>query len=260
MNRDVCDKKFLNKYLNSTFEKIKIIEIIPFINSANLNKRSQRYVKIKCDCGVEKIVLFGPIKQGRRKSCGCTLAISRKRVKETSLSFVGKEINRIKVLSISRVYKKHSQFKCLCFCGKEFDTRTTKLIKGLIISCGCTRRKWGTQVLTPRAKYLQYKFSAAKRKISFNIDENLFEKLIQINCIYCSGRNKGSHNGLDRIDNNIGYEVNNIVPCCAICNRAKLEETIEVFLEWRNQFSNTILTKECIIKQMNIILKNGSIN
>ena len=29
------------------------------------------------------------------------------------------------------------------------------------------------------------------------------------------------HNGIDRLDNDKGYTINNITPCCSICNRMK---------------------------------------
>ena len=36
-------------------------------------------------------------------------------------------------------------------------------------------------------------------------------------------------NGIDRVDNNIGYTEENTVPCCEFCNRAKLNNTEEYF-------------------------------
>jgi hypothetical protein len=39
-----------------------------------------------------------------------------------------------------------------------------------------------------------------------------------------------TYNGLDRIDNAKPYTMENVVPCCATCNRAKLNLTVEEFL------------------------------
>ena len=36
-------------------------------------------------------------------------------------------------------------------------------------------------------------------------------------------------NGIDRIDSNIGYTVNNCVPCCTICNHMKNDLTTDEF-------------------------------
>jgi hypothetical protein len=40
------------------------------------------------------------------------------------------------------------------------------------------------------------------------------------------------YNGIDRLDCAIGYQPNNVVSCCAICNRAKGDMPFEAFIEW----------------------------
>ena len=62
------------------------------------------------------------------------------------------------------------------------------------------------------------------------------------NCHYCGKPPNKSHrkcdtflyNGLDRVDNSIGYIASNVVPCCYICNKMKGELPVEVFLEHLN--------------------------
>ena len=39
------------------------------------------------------------------------------------------------------------------------------------------------------------------------------------NCSYCD--NKINELGIDRIDNKMGYTLNNVVPCCSRCNFMK---------------------------------------
>jgi 5-methylcytosine-specific restriction endonuclease McrA len=46
-------------------------------------------------------------------------------------------------------------------------------------------------------------------------------------------------NGLDRVDNSRGYTVDNVVTCCATCNRAKGTMTAGEFLAWAEQLSLT---------------------
>jgi hypothetical protein len=49
------------------------------------------------------------------------------------------------------------------------------------------------------------------------------------------GQSKNSdyrYNGVDRVNNGIGYEPDNSVSCCKICNRAKDVMTQEGFLTW----------------------------
>lgn len=38
--------------------------------------------------------------------------------------------------------------------------------------------------------------------------------------------------GIDRVDNTRGYDPDNVVPCCRVCNRAKDVRTKDEFLSW----------------------------
>lgn len=44
--------------------------------------------------------------------------------------------------------------------------------------------------------------------------------------------NRTEMNGIDRVDNNKGYTLNNCVPCCKTCNQAKHRLSQEYFIEW----------------------------
>lgn len=81
------------------------------------------------------------------------------------------------------------------------------------------------------------RFSSLKCKAkSFGIDFKLTKAqwltIIKDPCFYCKGYFPPSETGggLDRIDNARGYILDNVVPCCTICNKTKnnyftLEET-----------------------------------
>jgi hypothetical protein len=48
-----------------------------------------------------------------------------------------------------------------------------------------------------------------------------YELLINKSCYYCSNKlgTKTIYGaGLDRLNNDLGYELNNVVPCCTFCN------------------------------------------
>lgn len=90
-----------------------------------------------------------------------------------------------------------------------------------------------------RALYSSYKHSSKSRNITFNLSFDKFKKLISSSCHYCSSppssqyKNKCynlTYNGIDRIDNNIGYENNNVVTCCWFCNKMKHNMTHEDFV------------------------------
>ena len=68
-----------------------------------------------------------------------------------------------------------------------------------------------------------------------------FRELTSKNCFYCGddpqklhGRNdlNGGYvfNGIDRIDNKLGYIDGNVITCCSICNKMKLDTDYNIFL------------------------------
>jgi hypothetical protein len=40
------------------------------------------------------------------------------------------------------------------------------------------------------------------------------------------------HNGIDRLDNALGYTTANSVPCCKPCNQAKNDRSVDEFRDW----------------------------
>jgi hypothetical protein len=71
--------------------------------------------------------------------------------------------------------------------------------------------------------YLSYKNKAINRmKVDFEITEEEFNELVNNKCYLCRKENNSFHqNGIDRIDNNIGYIKSNIKACCGNCNYMK---------------------------------------
>ncbi len=85
-------------------------------------------------------------------------------------------------------------------------------------------------------------YSRYKNK-GLKIEKEIFKKMIVKNCFYCASPPSSSsysttkegvfiYNGLDRVDNTRGYELENIVTCCIICNQSKLNRTLDQFKEW----------------------------
>lgn len=72
-----------------------------------------------------------------------------------------------------------------------------------------------------KVKYTTYKRYSEEKGYDFAIDADKFEEIITMDCYYC-GLYRGIYlNGIDRLDNNIGYLEENIVPACKICNNMK---------------------------------------
>lgn len=78
-------------------------------------------------------------------------------------------------------------------------------------------------------KYIQYKSGALRRGFSFELSKEEFMTFWQNPCFYCNSEIETI--GLDRIESNIGYNISNIVPCCAICNTMKLALPRNIFIE-----------------------------
>ena len=84
-------------------------------------------------------------------------------------------------------------------------------------------------------KNVDYRFSvmkaAAKRRgIIFDLDFSEYLPLTLLPCHYCGDSLPRRGGGLDRVDNNKGYSVDNIVPCCQYCNQAKMNQTQSEFI------------------------------
>lgn len=80
----------------------------------------------------------------------------------------------------------------------------------------------------PKVKFYNYKSRAKRRNLSFDLTFEEFESFWQKSCTYCG--NTIETIGLDRIDNNIGYNIINCVSCCKHCNTMKLNFSKDQFL------------------------------
>jgi hypothetical protein len=152
-------------------------------------------------------------------------------------------------------------FKCDCGNEKIIKTDRVFLKNTTTISCGCYKKNIWLSVInnnknkkfnpsliaTQKELYRKYKCNAKKRSYSFNISFEYFISLTNKNCFYCGSipkrvqkfqlNIKNKHidyicNGVDRVNNLIGYIEGNCVPCCTICNRAKNNLKLSDFLNW----------------------------
>lgn len=72
---------------------------------------------------------------------------------------------------------------------------------------------------------------AEERKISFSLEFKHAMELTLGNCYYCNQSPDDEYiNGIDRLDNNQGYNINNVVTCCRDCNFAKGIANLETFV------------------------------
>jgi hypothetical protein len=89
---------------------------------------------------------------------------------------------------------------------------------------------------TPRHPFNYYKRGAKVRGIDFRITFEEFLLFWNKPCHYCGDDIQTA--GLDRIDNGVGYLLNNIVPCCTVCNFAKASRATEDFISHCKKVAN----------------------
>lgn len=151
-----------------------------------------------------------------------------------------------------------------CDCGQEKIYPLSYVKSGCTKSCGCliaencrrmSKAHWGRHVQSQETKYKflwrQLTNNARIRKVEVGITKEHFIELTKQECFYCgrppridhkpknaykevrtSKRICVAYNGIDRIDPLVGYTVENSVACCGQCNSAKLNWSLEEFVDW----------------------------
>jgi hypothetical protein len=148
-------------------------------------------------------------------------------------------------------------WSCLCTCGRQADVAGSYMLAGHTSTCGKCRsgqvgvartaqlarlHKNNIKVKAPRNFVLsQYRHSAKRRNLVFTLTDEIFDTLIAGDCYWCGGPPSNRHtsdagysisyNGIDRLNPDIGYDIENCVSCCAVCNFMKSDLTLEQFNE-----------------------------
>ena len=83
--------------------------------------------------------------------------------------------------------------------------------------------------------YSKYKKNCIVMKRVFKISKNQFNKIKKNKCYLCGKNNKNHKNGIDRINNNLGYIMGNLISCCGDCNNMKKDYEYNKFINKCNQ-------------------------
>lgn len=99
---------------------------------------------------------------------------------------------------------------------------------------------------SPHTRYKTYQRNAKTKDRNFDLSEDDFVEISKQPCIYCGEYsdtyNGEPFNGVDRVDSSLGYFIDNCVPCCATCNRMKLDLDIN---DWINKMKQIINHYSC---------------
>ena len=237
--------------IGQTFYGWKIIE-----HSGIIRKLS--HWKCLCKCGNIKIISGTNLKNGTSKCCGCK---RNGKIKDLT----GQKFNRWTVIEFAERKYKETWWNCKCECGTIKKVRGNSLKNNTSKSCGCLRIEMATQ--THRLEKGQtglnfliqsYKQNAKKFNREIKLSREQFKEITSSNCYYCGIKpkqiiklssktrsdecvewSKYVYNGIDRIDNDKDYTVENCVSCCKICNVSKNNMTLKEFDEWiKRLYSN----------------------
>ncbi len=163
---------------------------------------------------------------------------------------MGNRYGKLAVQEFSHTDKKTSFWICICDCGNKTTTRGNTLRSGQCKSCGKCDVYAKPSVDAPQKRLWQSILTGAKsRNLSLEMTyEDFIVKSIDA-CFYCGMMPYDKHyayskrrkrgidhdifavfNGLDRINSDEGYTIDNTVSCCIMCNRMKSDFKIGDFM------------------------------
>lgn len=221
-----------------------------------INASNQGLWKVRCDCGAESIVARSALNPNKGKFCAACRTEGMRRERDLTGETFG-------------------EWTVEGFAGNHPKTKAA--IYNVRCSCGAVRRLPATTLLTENSKQCKkckhakhrgepgqsglsqlisnYSQGAKVRQLVWTLSRAQAKLLFEGNCHYCGAppslecypktkvtlesRTLGKfvYNGIDRVDNSLGYVTNNVVACCKTCNMAKHSLTQEEFLAWAKRLA-----------------------
>lgn len=176
---------------------------------------------------------------------------------------IGDVYTNLTIVSFSHSDKRWRKwYNVKCSCGKDNIVLGSAMTSGDTKSCGClgTIRRKARRISTNHSEVtaivLGYKRHAEVRGFKWLLTRSDVENIINKNCYYCGSvpsnikKTKNSigdglrYSGIDRVNSNLDYTLDNTVPCCRICNYAKMNLPIQEFQEWARRLGTKALTEQ----------------
>lgn len=219
-------------------------------------------IKTKCLSCNKVMDIFPYLKKENRKNyCSRECSATGQRKDITGVRFGSLISLEYQGTSFTKSGFKKKMWKCICDCGKEVVRASQHLKSGHSQSCGCEQLKkvskpFGESCLNDF--YSHYKSAAKKRGWDFLITKDEFINIVTKECNYCgeppkertNGRKsingKVPLNGVDRVNNSIGYITNNIVTCCSKCNFMKMKLGKDEFISHVSKIAEYQLNKKSV--------------
>jgi hypothetical protein len=213
----------MQKLLIKVGDKFNLLTVV----SETRNKHNQKQLICQCDCGNTVKCMPSNLFNSKTKSCGC-LKINR--LKNNTIYSVGHKIGKLTIKKEIASNKGKRVVEVECDCGK---IKTINLSYNSF-SCGCEKRKSKDPFQTEYNRFIRV---SKRRNIQCALNKTEYTNLILGSCFYCNKKPElkmkvGNQlkNSIDRLDNTVGYNNANSVTCCADCNFAKRQLSLDSFL------------------------------
>lgn len=134
----------------------------------------------------------------------------------------------MKHFSFGLCRKHHARFKRHGTTDSKYDKNGYSKLGGVKDSRPWARGSLAVNLIN------DIKYKATKRGKEWRLSHEQAFSLISKQCTYCGFEPNWPDNrvGIDRVNNDVGYQIDNCVSCCFTCNSAKGVMSYEDFKEW----------------------------
>jgi hypothetical protein len=222
-----------------------------FVTARAESQNGKTLWRVRCICGAEKEVLGYSLASGVSKSCGCASGRIKAAKMQKRINLINQRFGRLWVVAragsirYGKSTSSNSLWECKCTCGNIITVTGKSLRAGTTKSCGCLHADM--TCLAPGQSGFNtllsvYKVHAEKRGFIWELTDEQFRTLVSGACHYCgqqpsqvsvkwSENGQFVYNGIDRLNNAVGYTLGNTAPCCGPHNRMKGTMSVEEFIE-----------------------------
>ncbi len=205
------------------------------IDSINKHSGSSVVWLCRCECGKEKEVPVHRLMAGTTKSCG------KNECRSNFMDLKGKIFGKLTAIKFCPGTEGgRTSWDCICSCGKSINVHTLELTSGDTKSCGCL--KFDKQYLSiGKAAYRHHLFNVKSRNGIVNyLSEEEYLSISSLPCHFCGKLDVKTNvstgaiillNGIDRMNNEKYYRIENSLPCCGTCNIMKMDSAYADFIE-----------------------------
>lgn len=200
-------------------KKYSIGDSVPAGEIVDFCEQPGRYM-IKC-------ITCGSVRKEQATLNRCKQCYEKNRVKYSN----GAIVNGVKIYKRSITETGNDIFLVKCM---QCDEKTWKYrggIKSICNNCRVKNSKLSEINRLINKKISSYEYSSKKRNLKMLLDKNEMKQLFLSDCHYC-GKIPSPLNGIDRIDSNKDYKLNNVRPCCSMCNFAKRDRKNDEWESW----------------------------